>query len=262
MGVAVLHVADFGDAGGQPVVALHGICGHGGRWRRLAEQYTGGLHLYGLDLRGHGYSAWVPPWTLEQHAADVLATMDALRLERADLLGHSFGAAVAVYAARQAPERVRRLVLLDPAMELPPEVADARAQAALAEVTFDDRARALASQSAAWPQAPAKFVEDEVTDHLERTPDGRWRWRYHRPAVVAAYSEMARPALAPPAGVPTLLLRAGQDPTTPAAAYERLCRASDGVVLTAAAIDAGHMLYLDRPIEVGAALQDFLADSR
>src|SRR5687768_11565988 len=105
----MLYVHEFGEPSDPPLVALHGVKGHGGRWKRLAEA---GRHVYGVDLRGHGRSPWDPPWTLERYAADVLETIDDLGLERTDVIGHSFGGAVGVYVARAAPARVRRLLLV------------------------------------------------------------------------------------------------------------------------------------------------------
>ncbi|MCD0483552.1 hypothetical protein LO771_14400 [Streptacidiphilus sp. ASG 303] len=74
--------------------------------------------MYAPGLRGQGRSPWSPPWTLEQHVADVVATTDVPGLQQVDVPGFSFGAAVSLHLARQAPERARRLVLPDPAVGL------------------------------------------------------------------------------------------------------------------------------------------------
>jgi pimeloyl-ACP methyl ester carboxylesterase len=67
------------------------------------------------DLRGHGYSD-VPPdgYTSADQAADVLAIMDALDIDRAMLVGHSFGGVIATHAAVLYPERISAIVLSDP----------------------------------------------------------------------------------------------------------------------------------------------------
>ena len=110
----LLNVHLFGPVGGQPLVALHGLKGHGRRWRSLADHQLPDLRVHAPDLRGHGLSMTEPPWTLEQHAQDVLAVIDHFGLGRVPLIGHSLGATVAIYVARQAPELVNRLILLDP----------------------------------------------------------------------------------------------------------------------------------------------------
>jgi len=256
---AVLHTQTYGGPAGAPaVVALHGIRGHCRRWRGLTEEHLPGLRVHGLDLRGHGLSTWAPPWTLEQHAADVLTTMDELGLGRADVIGHSFGGAVALYVARHAPDRVRRLVLLDPAVGLSPEDAIAGAREGLTELSFDDVAQARTARSVAWSaDVGAGAVDAEVHDHLECGPDGRWRWRYEPAVVVTAYSEMARTAVVPPPGLPTLLVRAAKGPVVPDD-FIAACQAALGAEVTVVEVDCGHMVYLERPAETATLIRTFL----
>ncbi|HZN72917.1 MAG TPA: alpha/beta hydrolase [Micromonosporaceae bacterium] len=256
---AVLHTHTYGaEAAAPAVVALHGIRGHGARWRSLTEQHLPGIRVHGLDLRGHGRSTWSPPWTLEQHAADVLTTMDELGLGRADVIGHSFGGAVALYVARYAPDRVRRLVLLDPAIGLPTTVASDGARDNLVRQSFDDQGQARVAQAVHWPDSVGQpAVDTEVEEHLEQGEDGRWRWRFEPATVVTAYSEMARPHVVPPPGLPTLLVRAAVDPVVPAG-FIAACRAARGADVTVTDVDCGHLVYLERPAETAALTRKFL----
>jgi len=254
-----LNVHSFGDADGRPVVALHGVRGHGARWRRLAERHTTGLHVLGLDLRGHGRSPWTPPWTLEQHAADVLETMDDQGLEAVDLVGHSFGATVAIVVADQARDRIRRLVLLDPGIALDPGYVLGRVQQELVPASFPDAAAAGLERASQWPGlTDATVVDEEILDHLDRDEDGLWRWRYNAAAVVTAFSEMTRPAPVPPPGLPTLLVVA----TKGSAVGPRFLAAIEDTPdldVTVVGVDSGHTVYVDRPEETGALVQDFLS---
>ena len=67
------------------------------------------------DLRGHGYSD-VPPsgYTSGEQAGDPSPCMDALGIERAMLVGHSFGGVIATHAAALYPDRIEAVVLSDP----------------------------------------------------------------------------------------------------------------------------------------------------
>ncbi len=248
-----LHVHRHG--AGRPVLALHGVTGHGRRWVPLAAELPG-LELFGLDLRGHGRSPWTPPWHLEQHVADVLATMDALGLDRVPVLGHSFGGAVAVHLARTAPQRVERLVLLDPALGLDPQDMLRTAEETRADERYPDRATARADRAERWAGIAPALVEAELDEHLVPDGDG-WRYRYARSAVVAAWGEMARPAAVPPRGTPTLLVPALRaefvDP-----AWVEACRTELGDDLVVAPVDAGHMVFLERTADVAAAVRAFL----
>jgi len=250
-----LHVVELGAAGGQPVLALHGVTGHARRWQVLVEALPA-LRWLTVDLRGHGRSPWVPPWNLEQHVADVLAVLDRAGLDRVDVVGHSFGGAIAVHLTRTAPERVRRLVLLDPAIGLDPQDMLETAEEFRADESYPDLDAARADRAQRWEGIPGELVEAELAEHL--VPDGeRLRYRYSQAAVIAAWGEMARPATTPPAGTPTLILPAGKvDYVQPA--WLEACRVELGDTLTVTEIDAGHMLYLERTDEVAAHLAAFL----
>ncbi|WP_242901476.1 alpha/beta hydrolase [Actinomadura terrae] len=254
---AALHVHRYGDPSGAPVVALHGTTGHGARWRRTAETFLADRFVLAPDLRGHGRSPHEPPWTVERHVADVLAVMDAEGVDRADLVGHSYGGMIAVHLARTAPSRVGGLVLLDPAIGLDPAEAWDEARAYLGERWFADAAEARESLAARWPEAPEAMLDDEVSAHLEHAEDGRTRWRYEPAAIVTAHSEMARPHLPPPPDVPThLVIATGADLVRPEFVVD--CRTALGPRLTLSQIESGHMLYIDAFQETGKLLDSWL----
>ncbi|QXJ24919.1 alpha/beta hydrolase [Actinomadura graeca] len=255
---AALHVHRYGDPSGPPLIALHGVTGHGGRFRRVAEDHLADRSVLAPDLRGHGRSPHEPPWTVERHVADVLALMDAEGVGRADLLGHSYGGMIALHLARTAPRRVGRLVLLDPAIGLDPAAAAERARGYMSMESFADVASARASLAARWPGASEGVLDDEVTEHLARCRDGRMRWRYETAAVVTAYSEMARPHLPPPADVPThLVIATRADLVRPGFVVE--CRTALGPRLAVSEIESGHMLFVDAPDETGTLVGGWLA---
>jgi lipase len=203
-----LHVHEWGESSGARVVCLHGLTGDGGRFRRLARRLEG-HRVVAPDLRGHGASGREPPWDTATHAADVLETVAALGIERADWIGFSFGGRIAAAVAATAPHAVERLCLLDPALQLPAEEALGRALEEFEEVSFASVEEAVQAEldSGVLFRTPREILEEFVPETLERRPDGRLVPNHSRPMAVVAWSEMARAAPAP-AGVPTLLLRA------------------------------------------------------
>jgi len=250
-----LYVRAYGPADGRPVLALHGVTGHSARWKVLADAMPQ-LRILAVDLRGHGRSTWNPPWGIEQHVADALDVLDAAGLPRAALLGHSYGATIALHVARAAPERVERLALLDPALGLDPHDMCAAADDSRADETFPDVAAARAHRAQRWAGIADELVEAELGEHLVRDGD-RWRYRYCPAAAVTAWSEMARPGVVPPAGMPTLLVPALQAQFV-RPRWVEACQAALGDALTVAEVDAGHMVYLECPDEVSALLRRFL----
>lgn len=253
-----LHVHEYGPADGRPVVFLHGLSGHGGRWRLLADRELADFRVIAPDLRGHGDSTRLPPWTLEQHAADVIDLLDALRLDRVPLVGHSYGGATALHVTARAPERVTRLALLDPSTGLSPVTCEEVALEELEPDTWPDLDAARAVFAETWSSAEAADLE--VSANFVQTADGRWRRRYSPVMAVTAWSEMARRPVLPPRGTRTLLIPATKadfvSPELVAALRDRL-----GADLTVREVDSGHAVYLERPAEVGALLREFLCEA-
>ncbi|MBV8976047.1 MAG: alpha/beta hydrolase [Alphaproteobacteria bacterium] len=103
---------------GRPVVLIHGFASNRAEnWKRLGWYGAferRGMRMAALDLRGHGESAKPHEpgaYARSALAADVVALLDRLGAERADLVGYSLGARVAVAAALLAPKRFPLLVL-------------------------------------------------------------------------------------------------------------------------------------------------------
>lgn len=243
-----MHVHQFGPVDAAPLLALHGVTGHGARFRRLSALLPN--RVLAPDLRGHGRSPAPPPWTLERNAADLLAVLDEHGVETAPVVAHSFGGRVALELARSAPERVGALVLLDPAVSVSP--GDALAYATSADVAVADREQALAFQRGNWPMATQDVLEEEIDANWVDV-DGAWRPRYLPAAVATAWSEMCREPQAPPPGTRTLLVRAtGADYVSPA--YAAACGPHVGVV----ELDCGHMVLLERLERVAELITGFL----
>jgi len=248
---------EWGDEGAPALVCLHGVTNHGGHFAKLAEKLAVRFHVVAFDLRGHGRSSWEPPWNLEQHVADVLeAAPDA----RCAWLGHSFGGRVAYEAAAAAPERVERLVLLDPAIRISPHVGIVAAENARRDrsyVSFDEGIDRRYEESV-LTTAPRELVEDELRQHLLPDEEGRWRYRYCQSTVVAAYGEMTRePPSFERVRIPTLLVL-GETSYLP---YDDLLGAhvaALGDLLEVARIAAGHTVLWDALDDTAAAVERFL----
>jgi pimeloyl-ACP methyl ester carboxylesterase len=96
---------------GHEILVLHGQPGLGSDWRQVAEQLPRELHVAALDRPGYGANRQTAGG-FDLNARALLAEMDARGIERAVLVGHSYGGGVALSAARLAPQRAEALVLL------------------------------------------------------------------------------------------------------------------------------------------------------
>ena len=251
-----LHLYEWGDPYAPAVVCLHGITAHGLRFRRLAEERLGGrFHVLAPDLRGHGRSDPEPPWTFDTFVEDVLDTLDGAGVRSAAWVGHSFGGRLALEAVATAPERVERIALLDPAIHVLPHIALDRAETAGG--TFASPEKALAARLESDPESPPDFVEEDVEQHLEQAPDGRYRFRYTRSTVVSVYGELAtQPPPPETVRVPLLIVHA---PAFGLVREEHLAAYPDAEIL---AVPGGHMVYWDAWEQTADALERFLEDSR
>jgi pimeloyl-ACP methyl ester carboxylesterase len=98
---------------GSPVVLVHGAAESADTWERLATALARDHRVYALDLNGAGYTSRRAPYTLDHQARQLLAFLDALRLDRPVLVAHSAGAATAAEAVLRAPGRAGGLMFLD-----------------------------------------------------------------------------------------------------------------------------------------------------
>jgi 2-hydroxy-6-oxo-octa-2,4-dienoate hydrolase len=102
---------------GDPVVLVHGS-GPGvsayANWRQTIPALSQKLRVYALDMVGFGFTARPADidYNLKTWTDQLIGFLDALGIERASLVGNSFGGAIALRAATQHPDRVNRLALM------------------------------------------------------------------------------------------------------------------------------------------------------
>jgi pimeloyl-ACP methyl ester carboxylesterase len=102
-----LHVAEGGPPDAPPIVLLHGWPQHWWIWRDVLGPLAADHRVIAPDLRGLGWSDAPPSgYRKQQLADDVIALLDALGLERVDLIGHDWGGFAGFLVCLTAPERV------------------------------------------------------------------------------------------------------------------------------------------------------------
>ena len=254
----LLHVHEWGDPRGEPLVCLHGVTGYAGVYQRLAEERWSHRRVLAFDLRGHGRSGWEPPWTFATHVADLAQTAAALGVSAADWVGHSFGGRLVLELAAAYPELVRRAVLLDPAIQLLPEVALAVADFERREPGYGSAEEYIQERQLLYPDSPRAAIEHEAAQHLELQRDGTVRRRTCQAAAVSIYGELAT---APPRpstlAAETLLLYA---PAYGLVTEEQIeaYRAALGHRLRVVEVPGSHIVQWDAFDEVAGAVEHLL----
>jgi pimeloyl-ACP methyl ester carboxylesterase len=231
---------------GTPVLLLHGwgssletFHGMGGDLGRLFQ-------VTAFDFPGHGESD-LPPgtWHVDDFVELTLGLMAALGIEKAAVLGHSFGGRVAIKLAAAHPEKVERLVLVDSA-GVPPPRTWRRTMRGAASRLANAMGRHLGTPGQAIRRAIVRRIASP--DYLNAGP--------LRATFVAIVNEDLRPSL-PAIKCPTLLVWGDQDDDTPLAdarIMEKLIPNASLLVLK----NAGHFSYLDQYGRLRLALIPFL----
>jgi pimeloyl-ACP methyl ester carboxylesterase len=103
---------------GPDVVMIHGLTGNLAVWHlKIIPMLMDRFRVLTYDLRGHGYSDMPPTgYSATDMADDLKELLDVLEIEEVDLVGHSFGADIALYFSLLYPERVRKVVAIEAAI--------------------------------------------------------------------------------------------------------------------------------------------------
>jgi N-formylmaleamate deformylase len=238
-----------------PVLLLHGLTDDGACWSRLAAALAPDYDVVMPDARGHGRSdAPAPPYTIDDLAADALALIDAIGLDRPAIVGHSMGALTAAVAAALAPEKIRGLVLEDPSFRPPEEWAERAAldpEAERREVLALGEEGLIAQGRAANPAwSPDTFPHWARAKLLVRPEAFSW-FATPKPAPFD---------LVPRIGVPALVITGdpGRGAIVSATLAARMC-ALNPLVQVAHIPKVGHCIRYEQPDRYAALVRTFLA---
>jgi pimeloyl-ACP methyl ester carboxylesterase len=275
-----LHVVEWGDPDGEPVLLTHGFYDHARSFDVFAPLLAARYRVLALDSRGHGDSEW--PEAYGWHC-DVLDVVNVLReLGRpAHLVGHSRGGGLATDAALLFPAGVRRLVNLD-GFGPPPSGWEAtnmrRYEGTVPELlaAFLDWRRTNVSRASFRPSPTLDELAERrrqqnprlslawlryFAAHGARAVEGGFVWKVD-PYAARGFGPW-RPEWIAPAwrglAMPLLAIWGDQPDTWGLPDPWRSERLAHAPVLETAAIaGAGHFVHIEKPAETAACILDFL----
>ncbi|MGR3760029.1 alpha/beta fold hydrolase [Roseobacteraceae bacterium NS-SX3] len=255
-----LAVRSFG-SGPRPVLAVHCSLAHSGAWRGLAAEMGEEITLTAFDLLSHGRS---PDWDGQGNYQTLNVEGGLEHLSRpVDLVGHSFGATVALRMAAERPELVKSLTLIEPVLFA---AAKADAPAALA---------AMEAESAPFDEMHAAGDLEGATRFFNRMwGPGKPRWPdlpdqtraamlRAMPVIPASYETLyldengiLAPGYLDPVTMPVLLLAGAESQPVMQIINRGLARRLEDAQAEVVP-GAGHMLPVTHPGEVAELLREF-----
>jgi len=262
-----IHYFEWKGAGRRPLVLMHGLRDYAYYWQDCANRLLDDFHIFAPDIRGHGESEFAPGgygvWSL---AADLTAFVDAIGLQRFDLLGLSLGSRVSMAYAREHSLRLKHLLLADMGPQMAKVGArglkeDMTAKADVPPSTFTlEQARAF--YQGQWPSLDEASIERLIQNSLIQAEDGSYANRYDRrladittkaaiPEIPYLWESLTR------VHCPALVLRGERSPILDGEISARMVAAlPDGRLHVFP--DTGHSLPRLRPEEFAAVVREFL----
>lgn len=249
-GLAMTYV-EAGDPAGPPTLLLHGYTDNSRSWSLLAP-HLADRRLIMLDLRGHGGTA-APAccYGPDSLAHDVALAMDALGLTSADVIGHSMGSVTAATLAAWHPEKVRRLVLISTAVEMPAAATDwLWSNVPGLPDTIDPQSQFMLDWYWNPNPVPAEFIDRERAESAA-TPRAAWM------GVLQGLTAMDLGKVAPRVTQPVLILWGDQDGFFDAASQDAV-RVAYPKAEYQAYPGFGHNMFWEIPDQVAARILPFL----
>lgn len=249
--VGTLVGYDSGARGsGLPVVLVHGINMSGHVWDALSDELND-RRAVAIDLRGHGDSVKRGPYDADAYADDVLAVMDERGIDRAHLVGTSFGGPVVCTVAARAPGRVASVTAIGSAVAAGDGVDIDGGIAAMRQVGARDFFMGFMGQASFAPGTDAALIE-QAADAASANRDLDTIEAVTRTGFAADAADAVSKVQAP-----ALVITGEHDMTCPVPAGEQLASAL-GTELTVMA-GRGHMAMVEDPKAVAAVVAPHLA---
>jgi 3-oxoadipate enol-lactonase / 4-carboxymuconolactone decarboxylase len=242
-----------GPADAAPLVLLNSVGSTTEMWTPVLAPLVEQYRVIRIDTRGHGDSPPAPPGTpgaIADLAADVLATLDDIGLDRTALAGLSLGGMVGMWIAAHRPARVSRLAVLCSSAYVPTGALYVERAAAVRASGMAPIAEAVVAR---W-LTPGLAERDPALVDMLRTMVVSVDAESYAQCCAAIAALDLRPDLARIAA-PTLVIGAADDPALPPPQQEEIAA---GIVSSRLEIidDAAHLATVEQPARVAALLLD------
>jgi 3-oxoadipate enol-lactonase len=243
-----------GPEDGPVVILSHGLAANASMWRPQLDVLSRSFRVLSYDLRGHGGSdATSGDYSLALLAADVLALMDALDVERAHYVGVSLGGMVGQQLGIWHGERLASLTLCATTYEANHASWDARVR----EVREKGVAAMVDATVERWITPAFRHARPQQVDAMREMVLGTSLDGYAGSS--AAIRDMQLADAIARIAVPTLVIAGEADTSTPVAVLERMARTIPDAAFMKVP-DTAHMPTMEDPQRCNFAIERFLLD--
>ncbi|MBE9128788.1 alpha/beta fold hydrolase [Coleofasciculus sp. LEGE 07081] len=255
----------------EPLLLLHGLADHALVWSSLGDYLANRYHIVAPDMRGHGESSKPErDYTFASAIADLEALMEHLGWSSTHIIGHSWTGKLATIWARNHPEQLRSMILVDPIFiwKMPSSL----------KVTFPLLYRVLPFLKMMGPFASYEEAEIQARQlsqyqgwtplqqqvfqaGLEQKLDNRWGSKFTVAARDGIFEDVMQVAgLTVPIDIPTLFIQPGKGVNRqewqlkPYKTYLKN--------LQVCQVPGNHWLFLVQPEKFNRAVEVFLKEHR
>lgn len=188
-----LQFWDYGQEDRPALILVHGGLDHARNWDWVARTLREHFHVYALDLRGHGNSAWAPGalYSVVEHVLDLSALIDVIGETPVTIVGHSLGGIITLVYAGVFPERVRKVISIE-GLGFPPSHKVHAPPSQRVRTWVENVRKAEQREPRAYPDLEAAVnrmkeanphLSDDVARHLTRhgtnwQSDGSMIWKF------------------------------------------------------------------------------------
>lgn len=253
-----LAYLELGNPQGPPVVLVHGYTDNARDWAPLTPYLAKRFRLIVIDLRGHGQSSKPECcYTRQDFAYDIKLLLDQLKIERADVVGHSLGSIVTQTFAEYWPERTGKVVLISSTGGREPgKAASGGFDFVTPILTLKDPIDPNSAFMREWWSSPTPVDADFMTRQREdsaRIPAHVWR-----AVIFQGLTGMELRSTLPMLKAPALLIWGGKDPIIGEADRKSLTK---GLPTARVKLypDLGHNPFWEEPEAVADEISAFLA---
>ncbi|KAJ3105939.1 hypothetical protein HDU97_007285 [Phlyctochytrium planicorne] len=251
-----------------PLVILHGLFGSKQNWRSLSKALAQRLEsrVIAVDLRNHGESPHSPIHTFDAMGDDLRLLLKDLKIDHANLMGHSMGGKTAMHYALSYQEQINKLVVVDiaPSLQRLTSVfgnyVKQMKKIDQAKVRKPAEADSILSETIKESRQKELSVRQFILTNLKESPDGTLKFRVNLDALGRSLDEDISGFPIGSTGVTydrdTLFIRGTRADYIPPKSKVDIDRLFPKAKIVD--IDAGHWVHAEKPEEFVTTIIDFL----